>query len=103
MVRPERELLNPALLSSTRASSAAAVTASRARQPSASIAVERLPNGRLGRVRLDLAEVPNGVNRLAFARDVIAPGTEIHTDGAWVPTRSSDHGFSSPHSGLPRH
>jgi ISXO2 transposase-like protein len=58
------------------------------------IAVERLPSGRLGRARLQLAEVPNGVDQLAFARDVIAPSTEIHTDGAWVLTRLSDHGFT---------
>ena len=58
---------------------------------------------RAGRARLDLAEVPNGLDQVEFARDVIAPGTEIHTDGAWVLTRLGDHGFTSPHPGLPGH
>jgi hypothetical protein len=57
------------------------------------IAVERLASGRLGRVRLDLAEVLNGVDQVEFAREVIAPDTEIHTDGAFVLTRLADHGF----------
>jgi hypothetical protein len=58
------------------------------------IAVERLASGRLGRVRLDLAEVPNAMDQVEFAAEVIAPGTEIHTDGALVFTRLSDHGFT---------
>ena len=58
------------------------------------IAVERLASGRLGRVRLDLAKVPNGVDQVEFAREVIAPGTEIHTDGALVLTRLTNHGFT---------
>jgi transposase-like protein len=58
------------------------------------IAVERLASGRLGRARLHLAEMPNGLDQVEFARQVIAPGTEIHTDGALVLTRLSDHGFT---------
>jgi hypothetical protein len=38
--------------------------------------------------------VPNGLDQLEFARDVNAPGTEIHTDGASVLTRLTDHGFT---------
>jgi ISXO2-like transposase domain len=58
------------------------------------IAVERLPSGRLGRVRLQLAEMANGLDQVEFARKAIASGTEIHTDGALVLTRLTDHGFT---------
>lgn len=96
MVRPERELLNgvveldQSFLGGRSHGKPGAAT----EKAPITIAVERLPSSRLGRVRLDLAEVPNGVDQLEFARDVIAPGTEIHTDGAWVLTRLSDHGFT---------
>jgi hypothetical protein len=58
------------------------------------IAVERLPSGRLGRTRLQLADMPGGLDQVEFAGEVIAPGTQIHTDGALVLTRLSDHGFT---------
>jgi hypothetical protein len=58
------------------------------------IAVERLASRRLCRARLDLAEMANGLDQVEFAREVIAPGTQIHTDGALVLTRLSDHGFT---------
>ena len=91
---------------STRASWAAAATASRAghrEKAPITIAVERLASGRLGRARLQLADMPSGVDQVEFARDVIAPGTEIHTDGALVFTRLADHGFTHhAHPGLPR-
>ena len=45
-------------------------------------------------MRLDLAEVLNGLDQVEFARKVITPGTEIHTDGALVLTRLADHGFT---------
>jgi ISXO2-like transposase domain len=35
-----------------------------------------------------------GWDQVEFAREVIAPGTEIHIDGALVLTRLSDHGFT---------
>jgi hypothetical protein len=41
------------------------------------VAVERLAGGRLGRARLDLAKVPNAMDQVEFAAEVIAPGTEI--------------------------
>jgi hypothetical protein len=56
--------------------------------------MERLASGRLGRVRLELADRLNGVDQVEFAGKVIAPGTEIHTDGAIVLTRLTDHGFT---------
>ena len=58
------------------------------------IAVERLASGRLGRVRLELADKPNGADQVEFACEVIAAGTEIHTDGAAVLNRLTDHGFT---------
>jgi hypothetical protein len=96
MVRPERELLNgvveldQSFLGGRSHGKAGGAT----EKAPITIAVERLPSGRLGRARLDLAEVPNSVDQVEFACDVIAPGTEIHTDGAWVLTRLSDHGFT---------
>jgi hypothetical protein len=96
MVRPERELLSGVveLDQSFLGGRSHGKPGGATEKAPITIAVERLPSGRLGRVRLDLAEVPNGVDQLAFAREVIAPGTEIHTDGAWVLTRLSDHGFT---------
>jgi hypothetical protein len=38
--------------------------------------------------------MPSGLDQVLFAGEVIAPGTEIHTDGALVFTRLSDHGFT---------
>jgi hypothetical protein len=96
MVRPERELLS-GVVELDQSSWAVEVTASRAEHPRrrrSRSAVKRLATGRLGRVRLDLPGVPNGVDQLEFARKVIAPGTEIHTDGALVLTRLTDHGFT---------
>ena len=96
MVRPERELLSGVVeldQSFLGGRSHAKAGGSTEKAP-ITIAVKRLPNGRLGRARLDLAEVPNGVDQVEFACDVIAPGTEIHTDGAWLLTRLSDNGFT---------
>ena len=36
----------------------------------------------------------NGRDQVEFARQVIAPGTQIHTDGALMFNRLSDHGFT---------
>jgi hypothetical protein len=43
---------------------------------------------------LQLADTPNRVDQVEFARNVIAAGTDIHTDSAWVLIRLSDHGFT---------
>src|SRR5215211_4571762 len=86
MVRPERELLtgvvelDQSFLGGRSHGKAGGAT----EKAPITIAVERLPSGRLGRARLDLAEVPNGVDQVEFACDVVAPGTEIHTDRTWV-------------------
>jgi transposase-like protein len=57
------------------------------------IAVERTPGGRLGRVRLEVAEAPGALDMVDFAGDVIAPGATIHTDGARMFTRLADQGY----------
>jgi hypothetical protein len=96
MVRPERELLSGVVeldQSFLGGRSHGRPGAASGKAP-ITIAVERLASGRLGRVRLDLAKVPNGVDQVEFAREVIAPGTEIHTDGALVLTRPTNHGFT---------
>ena len=96
MVRPERELLSgvveldQSFLGGRSHGKAGGAT----EKAPITIAVERLPSGRLGRVRPQLADRPNGVDQVEFAREVIAPGTEIHTDGAIVLTRLTDHGFT---------
>ncbi len=46
------------------------------------IAVERTAAGRLGRARLEVASRPGSKDMVDFAREVITPGTMIHTDGA---------------------
>ncbi len=58
------------------------------------IAVERTPRGRLGRVRLEVADKPGGLDMIDFATEVIAPGATIHTDGARMFTRLVDLGYT---------
>jgi hypothetical protein len=58
------------------------------------IGVERLDAGRLGRVRLEVAERRGGTDMIDFACEVVAPGATIHTDGAHVFTRLLDHGYA---------
>ena len=95
MVRPERELLTGVVeldQSFLGGKSRGRQGASSAKAP-ITIAVERLESGRLGRVRLDLAGLPGSTDQIEFACRVIAPGSEVHTDGARVFTRLVDHGF----------
>src|SRR5688572_22704165 len=47
--------------------------------------------------------MPGGLDQVEFAREVIAPDTQIHTDGALVLTRLTDQGFTHrPTPGYPR-
>ena len=95
MVRPDRELLEGVVeldQSFLGGKSRGRQGASSAKAP-ITIAVERLPSGRLGRVRLDLAGLPGGMDMIEFAREVVAPGAAIHTDGARVFTRLTEHGY----------
>jgi hypothetical protein len=95
MVRPEREMLSGVveLDQSFLGGRSHGKPGGASEKAPITIAVERLATGRLGRVRLDVADTLNGLDQVEFARTVIAPGTEIHTDGALVLTRLTEHGF----------
>jgi transposase-like protein len=57
------------------------------------IAVERTQRGRLGRVRLEVAEAPGTLDMVDFASEVVSPGASIHTDGARMFTRLANQGY----------
>ena len=87
MVRPDRELLgaDPSIIVELDQSfiggrSTGKQGASSDKTP-ITIAVERTAAGRLGRVRLEVADRPGGLDMIEFATQVVAPGATIHTDG----------------------
>jgi transposase-like protein len=95
MVRPDRELLDGVVeldQSFVGGRSAGKRGPSSDKAP-ITIAVERDERGRLGRVRLELADKPGGLDMIDFACDVIAPGATICTDGARMFTRLADKGY----------
>lgn len=95
MVRPDRELLTGTVeldQSFLGGRSTGRKGASSAKAP-ITIAVERDDRGRLGRVRLELADKPGGLDMIEFASDVVAPNATIHTDGARMFTRLADRGY----------
>ena len=57
------------------------------------IALERLDDGRLGRVRFQVADAPGTTQIIDFACDTIEPGTLIRTDGARLFRKLSEHGY----------
>jgi hypothetical protein len=57
------------------------------------IAVERTVRGRLGRVRMEVAEKKGGLDMIDFATEVIAPGATVHTDGAQMFKRLPGLGY----------
>ncbi len=57
------------------------------------IAVERTSRGRLGRVRLEVADKVGGLDMLDFATQVIVPGATVRTDGARMFTRLAGLGY----------
>ena len=99
MVRPERELLGTApgstveLDQSFLGGRSAGRTGAASGKAPITIAVERTARGRLGRVRLELADKPGGLDMLDFASDVIAPGSVVHTDGAKLFNRLEGLGY----------
>lgn len=99
MVRPERELLGVGLQGHVELDQSFLGGRSAGKQGGASakvpitIAVERTEQGRLGRVRLEVADKVGGLDMLDFASDVVAPGTVVHTDGARVFTKLTDLGY----------
>ena len=95
MVRPERELLDGVveLDQSFLGGRSKGKPGGSSDKAPITIAVERAARGRLGRVRLELADAPGGVNMIDFACQVVAPGATIHTDGARVFTRLAAKGY----------
>ena len=96
MVRPDRELLDGVveLDQSFLGGKSAGKQGGSSEKAPITIAVERDDRGRLGRVRLELADGPGGLDMLDFAREVITPGATIHTDGARMFTRLAEEGYT---------
>jgi len=95
MVRPDRELLGGVVeldQSFLGGRSGGRRGASSDKAP-ITIAVERDDRGRLGRVRLELADGPGGLDMIDFACEVITPGAGVHTDGARMFARLTDKGY----------
>ena len=95
MVRPDRELLGGVVeldQSFLGGRSEGRRGASSDKAP-ITIAVERDDRGRLGRVRLELADGPGGLDMVDFACEVITPGASVHTDGARMFARLTDKGY----------
>jgi transposase-like protein len=57
------------------------------------IAVERVSDTRLGRVRFAIADTPGSLDLVQFACDVVAPGSTIRTDGARMLRRLAERGY----------
>ena len=95
MVRPDRELLtgvvelDQSFLGGRTTGKAGGSTD----KAPITIAVERDGRGRLGRVRLELADRPGGRDMVEFATQVVAPGATICTDGAAVFARLVEKGY----------
>jgi transposase-like protein len=100
MVRPDRELLGTEpgttveLDQSFLGGKSAGQLGGSTNKAPITIAVERTARGRLGRVRLELADKPGGLDMLDFATEVIAPGATIHTDGARMFRRLTELGYT---------
>jgi ISXO2 transposase-like protein len=95
MVRPDRDLLGGVveLDQSFVGGRAAGKRGPSSDKAPITIAVERDERGRLGRVRLELADKPGGLDMVEFACEVVTPGTTIRTDGARMFTRLVDRGY----------
>ena len=57
------------------------------------VAVERVSDSRLGRVRFALATRPGSVELVEFGCSVVEPGSTIRTDGARMLRRLADRGY----------
>ena len=106
MVRPDRDLIGGAagapvveLDQSFLGGKSAGHNGGSSTKTPITIAVERTAAGRLGRVRLEVADKVGRLDMIDFATAVIAPGTTIHTDGARMFQRLPDLGY--PHEASP--
>jgi hypothetical protein len=95
MVRPDRDLLTGAveLDQSFLGGRATGEQGGSTDKAPITIAVERDERGRLGRLRLAMADRPGGRDMVDFAAAVVALGATICTDGAAVFTRLADGGY----------
>lgn len=96
MVRPERELLSGVveLDGIFLGGRSAGKPGGASDKAAVMVAVERLPSGRLGRVRFGIAERPHSGELVDFACATIAPGSTIHTDGAYTLRRLGTLGYT---------
>ena len=96
MVRPDRELLGGVveLDQSFLGGRSKGKRGPSSDKAPVTIAVERDDRGRLGRVRLELADKPGGLDMVEFACEVVTPGATICTDGARVVTHLVDRGYT---------
>ncbi|HWB35483.1 MAG TPA: IS1595 family transposase [Rugosimonospora sp.] len=98
MVRPDRDLLGgPGLIVELDETFVGGISRGKAGAGTGKVpvmlAVER--RGRkLGRMRARLADKPGTLAILDFAVDVIAPGSEIHTDGSQLLRRLTEMGYT---------
>lgn len=58
------------------------------------IAVERISDTQLGRVRFAIADAPGSLDLVEFAATVVEPGSTIRTDGARMLRRLADRGYT---------
>lgn len=107
MVRPEREQLSGVVeLDETLVGGASTgqLGVSGENKVPVLVAVERLANGRLGRVRFDIGQRPGSKKLLTFAEDSIAKGSLIRTDGAiflrQLPSMGFKHEYSTGYDSL---
>lgn len=95
MVRPDRDLLSGIVeLDETFVGgvSVGKPGASTEKVP-VQIAVERVSDTKLGRVRFDIASRPGSLELVDFGCAVIEPGSTIRTDGAYMLTRFAKLGY----------
>lgn len=96
MVRPDRELLDGVveLDQSFLGGTSTGKQGGASDKAPITIAVERTARGRLGRVRLEVADKVGGLDIVDFATEVVTPGATIHTDGARMFTRLTNLGYA---------
>jgi len=106
MVRPDRDLIGGAdgapvveLDQSFLGGTSTAKAGGSSEKVPVTIAVERTVAGRLGRVRLEVADKVGGLDIIDFATQVVAPGTTIRTDGARMFRRLAELGYT--HQAIP--